>query len=127
MQSVTNDLGEFRLFDLAPGTYAVSAEQYPGPSIGTVELPSGRAGLTGLQYIVPTPPCADCRGEGRGMRALSGLLAAGDFIDPGALTKLTYPRVYFPGTVDAAQAKGVILRPGSRVDGIDLRLVVAKF
>jgi hypothetical protein len=120
----TNDLGEYRLFGLEPGAYVVSAQPYAAPSIGTVEMPGGRGGPAGLQYIVPTPPCPDCRGEGRGMQAIAQLTGAGGFIHPFALTGQTYPRVYFPGTTEPAQAKPVMVDAGARLDSIDLRLVL---
>src|SRR5688572_12831684 len=85
-ESRTNDLGEYRLFGLAPGEYGVSAEPYTAPSIGTVTLPGTTTGSNEPRYIVPTPPCPDCRGEGQGMQGLAGLLTAGAFIDPLALT-----------------------------------------
>jgi hypothetical protein len=108
----TNDLGEYRLFGLEPGAYIISAERYPGPSIQ-----AGRVNT-------PTPPCPDCRGEGTMMMSLTGLLAAGAFIDPRALTGQVYPPVFFPGTTDRSAAAPVKVAPGARVEGIDLRLIV---
>lgn len=124
-ESRTNDLGEYRLFGLAPGAYGLSAEPYTPPSIGTVTLPgASAASASGLRYIVPTPPCPDCRGEGRSMQALSQLLTAGAFIDPLALTGQSHPRVYFPGTVELAQARPITAEPGARLDDMNLRLVL---
>ena len=124
-ESRTNDLGEFRLFGLPPGTYGISAEPYKAPSIGTVAMP-GPTGASNIpRYIVPTPPCPDCRGEGQGMQTLSQLLTAGAFMDPLALTGQSYPRVYFPGTLELAQAKPITAEPGARVDGLDIRLVLS--
>lgn len=120
----TNDLGEYRLVGLEPGSYVVSAEPYAAPSIGPVEMPGGRGGPQGLQYIVPTPPCPDCRGEGRGMQAISQITNAGAFIHPFALTGRTYPRVYFPGTTEKADAKAITAEAGARLDSIDIRLVL---
>jgi hypothetical protein len=108
----TNDLGEYRLFGLAPGAYVISAERYKGPSI------------EGARLIIPTPPCPDCFGEGAGMPGLARILATGDYIDPRALTGQTYPVVFFPGTTERAAAGSVKVAAGARVDGIDLRLVV---
>ena len=123
-ESRTNDLGEYRLFGLAPGAYGISAEPYIAPSIGTVTLPGTTAGSNEPRYIVPTPPCPDCRGEGRFTQGLSVLLTSGAFIDPLALTGQSYPRVYFPGTVELAQAKAITAEPGARLEGLDLRLVL---
>ncbi|MBK9239326.1 MAG: carboxypeptidase regulatory-like domain-containing protein [Acidobacteria bacterium] len=123
-ESRTNDLGEYRLFGLAPGAYGISAEPYLAPSIGTVTLPGATTGANAPRYIVPTPPCPDCRGEGRGTQGLAGLLSSGAFIDPLALTGQSYPRVYFPGAVEIAQAKVVTAEPGARLEGLDIRLVL---
>ena len=123
-ESRTNDLGEYRLFGLAPGTYGISAEPYQAPSIGTVALPGASTASNVPRYIVPTPPCPDCMGEGRSMQALSQLLTSGAFIDPRAFTGLHYRRVYFPGTVDLTQAKPIVAEPGARVEGLDLRLIL---
>lgn len=123
-ESRTNDLGEYRLFGLAPGDYSVSAEPYTAPSIGTVTLPGTTSGSNEPRYIVPTPPCPDCRGEGQSMQGLAALLTAGAFIHPLALTGQTYPRVYFPGTVDVAQAKAIAAESGARIEGLDIRLVL---
>ena len=45
-------------------------------------------------------------------------------IDPLALTGQSYPRVYFPGTVEIAQAKTIAAEPGARLEGLDIRLVL---
>jgi hypothetical protein len=108
----TNDLGEYRLFGLRPGAYAISAERYAGPSI------------QGSFLQTPTPPCPDCRGEGWMRQSLSMLLPNGGFIDPHALTGQTYPTVFYPGTTDRSAATPVKVTAGARIDGIDLTLVV---
>jgi hypothetical protein len=108
----TNDLGEYRLFGLAPGTYVVSAERYQAPSI------------QGTFLVTPTPPCPGCMGEGAGRQGLTSLLTNGAFIDPRALTGQTYPPVFFPGTTDRSAAGQVTVKAGAQVDAIDLRLVV---
>ena len=111
-ESQTNDLGEYRLFSLPPGKYFVSALRYPGPQID------------GTTYRVPTPPCPDCRGEGASMMGLVGILKTGAFIAPSALTKRSYPPVYFPGTTDMTAGQPIEVRPGAEVYGIDLTLIV---
>lgn len=108
----TNDLGEYRLFGLAPGTYVVSAERYIGPSI------------QGTFLVTPTPPCPGCMGEGAGRQGLASLLTTGAFIDPRALTGQAYPPVFFPGTTDRSAAGPVTVKAGAQVDAIDLRLIV---
>jgi hypothetical protein len=108
----TNDLGEYRLFGLEPGTYVVGAERYKGPTI------------EGGRVNTPTPPCPDCMGEGTMMMALTGLLASGAFIDPRALTGQTYLPVFYPGTTDRGSAEPIKVAAGARIEGIDLRLIV---
>ena len=111
-EAQTNDLGEFRIFDLPAGSYIVSAERYLAPSID------------GTRYIVPTPPCPDCMGEGRGMTPLPGLMTQGAFIDSRVIGNRTYPVVYFPAATDRAAATSIGLTAGQQVSGIELRLTV---
>jgi hypothetical protein len=115
-ESRTNDLGEYRLFGLRPGTYVISAERYRLPRIEDTRL--------GIQYVVPTPPCPDCRGEGQFMQQLPRLFSTGAFIDPLVVAGQSSPAVYYPGTTDRAAAQAVEAGPGARLAGIDLRLVV---
>ena len=112
----TNDLGEYRLFGLPPGSYVISAERYRPPRIEKTQL--------GIQYVVPTPPCPDCRGEGQFMQQLPRLFSAGAFIDPLVVAGQSAPPVYYPGTTDRAAAQAVEVGPGARLTSIDLRLVV---
>lgn len=110
----TNDLGDYRLFGLAPGEYHVAAERYPGPR------------LEGERYVVPTPPCPDCRGEGQFIRSLSNVTAGGELVDPYLLLGQTHPTVYYPGTTDESAAAAVIVTAGADAGGIDLRLVAIR-
>jgi len=112
IETRTNDLGEYRLFGLPPGKYVLSAQRYSSPRIE-----NGR-------YIVPTPPCPDCPGEGAFLMPLPTLIGSGGFIDPAVIANLSWPTVFYPGTTEAAQAQPVDAGPGARVSGIDLRLVV---
>jgi hypothetical protein len=97
----TNDLGEYRLFGLAPGSYVVSAERSAAPRIER-----------------------DFYWYGGGLQTLPNLLKAGGFIDRLALLGQTYPAVYYPGTTDRAAARPLDVGPGAQVAGIDVRLVV---
>jgi hypothetical protein len=108
----TNDLGEYRLFGLEPGTYTISAERYLAPRID------------GTNYLGPTPPCPDCQGEGEFRQPVAGLLKTGAYLDPRAILGRTYPMVYFPAATDRAAATPVNARSGAVTSGIDLRLVV---
>ena len=107
----TNDLGEYRLFGLAPDTYVIEAQRYPGPAIQNNRLNS------------PTPPCPDCRGEGSMMQALGPLLASGGFIDARALTGQTSPSVFYPGTTERGAATPLKAGDGARIEGIDVQLI----
>jgi hypothetical protein len=60
------------------------------------------------------------------MQGLAALLTSGAFIDPLALTSQSYPRVYFPGTVELTQAKAITAEPGARLEGLDIRLVLVE-
>lgn len=108
----TNDLGEYRLFDLGPGSYVISAERYTAPYIN------------GDRYQIPTPPCPDCMGEGAGMIGLTNLFSTAGYIDPRALTSETSKVVFYPGTTDRTAAAPVEVRAGAHVPNIDLRLTV---
>lgn len=122
----TNDLGEYRLFDLAPGEYAISAARYPGPSIDTSAQVGAGGALLGATIVTPTPPCPDCPGEGEFRQRISLMLPAAAFIDPRALTGETYPAVFYPGTTDRNAATPVKAAAGARIEAIDLTLVVSR-
>lgn len=100
----TNDLGEYRIFDLAPGKYVVNAAPYLAPRI------------EGTMLIRPTPPSPYAPGEGQAMLPLMRMLQAGDYIDPIALRREVYVPVYFPGTSDAAEATALDLKAGATLD-----------
>src|SRR4030095_2113794 len=105
VQSVqTNDLGEYRLFGLIPGSYFLSVTPIPSPSIqgGTLTTPSG---------------------GGFSVQQLQNILAAGNPIDPRALDNSTEPTIYVPGTTDAAAAAAIDLKAGTSYRAPDLRTV----
>jgi hypothetical protein len=107
----TNDLGEYRIFDLPPGAYVVSGAPYLPPRI------------QGSMLIRPTPPSPYSPGEGQAMLFLTRMLQAGDYIDPMALTREIYLPVFYPGTTEEASAAPVDVAPGATVAGIDLTVV----
>lgn len=113
VEAGTNDLGEYRLFGLPPGSYVVRAQRYAAPRIENNRT-----------YIVPTPPCPDCPGEGAFIMTMPTLLANGGFLDPAVIASLSWPPVFYAGTTEAAEAQPVEAGPGARISGIDLRLVV---
>lgn len=125
VEARTNDLGEYRLFGLPPGSYVIRAERFTGPAI------------QGTTYVVPTPPGPDSMGEGQSMTMAATLLRTGGFIDPIALTGQTsvpdgplnarargrtYPPIYYPGTTEPGGAQPVAVTAGAQVSGIDFRL-----
>lgn len=111
-ESQTNDLGEYRLFDLPAGSYTVSAERYQGPRVD------------GTFMVIPTPPCPDCPGEGSGRQSLAQLTTQGAFIDPRVIASRTYPPVYFPAALDRSGASPIDVTPGQIVGGIEMRLIL---
>ena len=108
----TNDLGDYRVYGLPPGSYVVSASAYMPPRI------------EGGTYVVPTPPGPYSFGEGQGMMQLARLLKTGEFIHPMALNAASHARVYYPGTTDPAEGTPLELQPGMVLSGIDVRTVL---
>lgn len=110
-QNQTDDLGEYRIFDLPPGRYVVSAAPYLAPRI------------EGAILIRPTPPGPYSPGEGQAMLSLSRMLQQGDYVDPLALTRERYVPAYYPGTTDATAATPLKLGPGATLTGIDVTVI----
>jgi hypothetical protein len=108
-EAQTNDLGDYRIYGLPPGSYVISASAYMPPRI------------EGGRYVIPTPPSPYSFGEGQAMMQLSGLLQTGAFINPMAFNGETHPRVYYPDTTDPAGATVLQLQLGVVLSGIDLR------
>jgi hypothetical protein len=117
----TNDLGEYRLFGLSPGTVVVCAQRYTAPRLDADAQVGGLS--MGARYVVPTPPCADCPGEGQSMIQIVALTRTGAFIDPRALSRQTSVAVYYPSGSDRAAARPIEITPGAQIGGIDLQLV----
>ncbi len=109
----TNDLGEYRIFDLPPGQYVVNAAPYLAPRI------------EGTTLIRPSPPSVYAPGEGQAMLFLTRMLRAGDYIDSMALTREVYVPVYYPGTTDAAGVTALDLKAGATISGVDMIVVRA--
>jgi uncharacterized surface anchored protein len=103
IQSVrTNDLGEYRLSGLIPGTYFLSVTPIASPYIqaGTLTTPSG---------------------SGFSVQQLQSFLTTGNFIDPRAFENLTEVTIYAPGTTDPATASAIDLIPDTSYRAPDLR------
>ena len=96
----TNDLGDYRIFWLDPGSYVLSAM----PSEGR------RSEFTSVALDRPGGPLRIRRG-GDGVE--SRLVVSRD-TDP------TYLPVYYPGTTEASEALPIELRPGVDSTGVDV-------
>lgn len=90
----TNDLGEFRLFGLPPGTYylAVSPSITAGARVTTD---------SDVRWALQ-PPGADRRTPP----------------EPGPVAG--YTRIYYPGTPDPGSARAIVVGPGEVREGLDL-------
>jgi len=103
----TNDLGEYRLFGLTPGSYFLSVTPMPSPIIqgGNINNSSGN-GIAG--------------------GSLQNILATGAPIDPRALDGGIDRTVYAPGTTDPGAAIAIDLQPGSTYRAPELQTARAK-
>ena len=101
----TDDLGQFRLFGLAPGMYYVSAI-----------LPANPA-LDGANLITPAIPT-----RANGNVYSTSAPATAENLDPRVFDTLAAPAVYHPGTTDIERAVAVEVRPGGSVAGLSLAL-----
>ena len=98
----TNDLGEFRISNLSPGRYFVSATARRGTVLQGILNGGGRGGRGGRQV------------------ASGGRAGPADVIED-------YVTTYFPNLMEANGASAVDLVAGSEVHGIDIRLLKTRF
>lgn len=119
--ALTNDLGEYRLFWLEPGEYAVSVTPSSPARAGVFAVPDGvvtfesTGGSVRVQGrvsrgAVPPPPAPPPPPPPPGQRTAP-------FGFPGVVP------LYYPGTTDPASAALIELRPGTDYPGVDMRLV----
>jgi len=123
VQSVTtNDLGEYRLFWLAPGSYVVSAtppaptlplsaatgEHSPSPVSNVSVVFQGDVISNGLQ------------GPASGPNVTSRTLPDGSVAEESTVT------TYYPGTVVAEQATPIAVRAGTAESGINITALPAR-
>ena len=140
----TNDLGEYRLFWMAPGQYIVSAEPVVPLAIeagGTffVQAPRGGggpaalAGALGAQLGVGGVTRITITGGGGpgGPGGPPGPGGPGGAAPPpppppppvAVDNPETYLPVYYPGTTDATAATAIDLRAGGTVQGVNMTVV----
>jgi hypothetical protein len=107
--TLTDDRGEYRMFDLAPGSYLVSA------------VPRGRPRIEGDVLVTPTM-ATNANGNQRSERAALTV----NTIDAAAFERVAYPTVYYPAANDPALAQPVDVRAGATATGIDLTVIAAE-
>ena len=110
--SLTDDLGEYRLFWLTPGQYFVGVNapnwNILGDSVtvnGAITTPSPGNAVVGMRFFSPVND------------PLTGLRSQNPGGEPAR-----YVPVYFPNTTDDEAAQPIDLRPGTNMGGIDILL-----
>ena len=101
----TNDLGEFRLANLPPGRYFVSATTSRPGTRQAALLDAGRGGRGGRTGL---------------FGAAGGRAGTTEVVED-------YVTTYFPNLMEATNASPLDLVPGSEVRGIDIRLLRTRF
>jgi hypothetical protein len=107
----TNDLGEYRLYFLEPGQYAVSALPTEGPvPLASSNMQVGRLNvLPGSAFTGAAPTSV--------ITAMAAYTSLG-ILSPSD-TGETYVPVYYPGVADLSAAGQIDLQPGGMVRSID--------
>jgi hypothetical protein len=120
--AVTNDLGEYRLFWLAPGAYFLgskprSVEHVPGVALSSGEGPENTSGLL-VGFLnapaLPNFPVSD---------SISSILKKAEGSTDSHEAFVT---TYFPGTTDPDQASAIEVRPGSEAGAVDLTITAER-
>ena len=101
----TDDRGDFRLFDLSPGWYFVSA------------IPPAQPRIEGDNLLVPAVPS-----NANDNRSQLTVPLSPERLDSRALTREIYAAVYHPGTTDVELATPIEVRAGSVSAGITLTI-----
>lgn len=101
--AATDDRGDYRLFDLPPGSYYVSA------------IPAGRPRLEGDTLVTPALLSNANNNQG----AIRTPATTGN-ITAAAFESGVSPAVYYPGTTDPSGATAVEIAPGAAALAIDL-------
>jgi Carboxypeptidase regulatory-like domain len=108
----TNDLGEYRVFDLAPGSYVVSA------------MPQDRPRLDGDTYVVPSIPSI-ANGNRSEIRTSGAEALAASLIDATAFDQTVVIPIYYPGTTDSGAATSIDVTAGATIPEINLTIAHA--
>lgn len=118
--ALTNDLGEYRLFWLTPGSYFLSAMPYWSAVHGMSPLITAGVEPKGdLATGVGSRTVAGLEGVSAGVRSSSILDKSVGATGPNE----TYVATYFPGTTDADRASSIKVAPGSDARSEDLTVV----
>ena len=103
---LTNDLGEYRIFWVAPGSYYVNVIPPPDtPAGGGIPLVLNPYGQPAGRSLWWDQSNVTARPLGSGLRETEAYLP-----------------MFFPGTADESSATPVELQPGADIRGIDIRL-----
>jgi Carboxypeptidase regulatory-like domain len=111
-QATTNDLGEFRIFGLEPGTYVVRA--------GTMTMGISVAQVARSEADIDATLAALAARAGRpgAMPAVGAAAKPAEAIPAGGTTVRSAP-IYFPGTPVVADATPITLKAGEERSGLD--------
>lgn len=104
----TNDLGEFRIFGLEPGTYAVVARPAATGGGPMSALSDEQVDATFARLKSPSAP-------------RSSSSSASD-ASPPALSTFAYAPIFYPGTADVTQAEPIRLEAGQVVEGLSFAI-----
>lgn len=100
--SETDDRGEYRLFDLPPGRYVVSA------------IPRARPRIENNEIVTPT-----VASRANGNRSKIRVPLTADNVSAMAGRPGVYPAVYYPGTTDVERAAVLDIAAGEVRSGLD--------
>src|SRR5262249_28088182 len=114
--AITNDLGEYRMFWLRPGSYFVSALPYRSDHMFSGVLTTGAdpKDLSGLgvdNFAIP------------GIQGVDVTAAASSIIHKSTGAPApdeAFVSTYFPNTTDQERASAILVAPGAEVGGTDI-------
>jgi hypothetical protein len=122
--SMSDDRGVYRIYDLPPGDYVISAVPQTTMSdaeammtFGAMSVMAGGRGRGDATLAAPAQPV------GRGIGAVDRS-AIDQLLNPAGSdgSRTTYAPVYFPGTTSTSAAETISLGPSEERAGVDLQL-----